>query len=188
MLKHILKPKAKKDFQRSRATLSYYLHLVIPGALIFFPTPADDLVAEGREWADSEAADGRTARRFSPGFYASLLADLGVSAVACLGSSSPATAHALNARGIAAMDLAPDGGSATSESSGGGLAAVVLALDRLLALAAATPGAIAVHSGAGGEWPEAVGTLAAAFLIRRFGFSGAAAVAWLHMVAPWMLQ
>ncbi len=160
------------------------VHLVIPGALIFFPTPADDLVSESQVWADSEAADGRTTRRFSPGFYASLLVDLGVSAVACLGSCSPATAHALNSRGIAIMDLAPDGGCSFSELDAGGLAGVVLALDRLLALAAATPGAVAVHSGAGGEWPEAVGTLAAAFLIRRFGFSGASAVAWLHMVVP----
>ncbi len=83
------------------------------------------------------------------------------------------------------MDLAPE--TAYSSPSCSTLASVVLALDRLLALAAATPGAVAVHSGAGPEWPEAVGTLAAAFLIRRFGFSGAAAVAWLHMLAPWML-
>ena len=85
------------------------------------------------------------------------------------------------------MDLALEAAPAAS-SGGGGLAAVVVALDRLLALAAATPGAVAVHSGAGAEWPVAVGTLAAAFLIRRFGFTGAAAVAWLHMLAPWMLQ
>ena len=163
------------------------VHLVIPGALIFFPTPADDLISEGQEWADSEAASGRTVRRFSPGFYASLLADLGVSAVACLGSGSPCTARALHARGIAAMDLAPEAASAAS-GGGGALAATVLALDRLLALAAAAPGAVAVHSGAGAEWPAAVGTLAAAFLIRRFGFAGAAAVAWLHMLAPWMLH
>ena len=162
------------------------VHLVIPGALIFLPTPADDLVSDGPEWADSEAADGRTARRFSPGFYASLLADLGVSAVACLGSGSPSTARALHARGIAAMDLALE--AAPAASGGDELAAIVVALDRLLALAAAAPGAVAVHSGAGAEWPAAVGTLAAAFLIRRFGFAGAAAVAWLHMLAPWMLH
>ena len=162
------------------------VYLVIPGALIFLPTPADDLDSDGPEWADSEAADGRTARRFSPGFYASLLADLGVSAVACLGSGSPATARALHTRGIAAMDLALE--AAAAASGGAPLASIILALDRLLALAAAAPGALAVHSGAGAEWPEAVGTLAAAFLIRRFDFGGAAAVAWLHMLAPWMLQ
>ena len=84
------------------------------------------------------------------------------------------------------MDLTPEG--APDATSGGELAAIVHALDRLLALASATPGAVAVHSGAGAEWPEAVGTLAAACLIRRFGFAGAAAVAGLHMRAPWMLQ
>jgi hypothetical protein len=113
----------------------------------------NNLVSDGPEWADSEAAAGRTAQRFSAlrsGFYASLLADLGVSAVACLGSGSPSTARALHARGIAAMDLALE--AAPSASGGDELAAIVVALDRPLALA------------------------------------GAAAVAWLHMLAPWMLQ
>ena len=58
------------------------------------------------------------------------------------------------------------------------------ALDRLLALARAAPGAVAVHCGAGRDWPAwSLDTLAAAFLIRRFGFSGAEAAAWVRMVA-----
>ena len=38
MLKHILKPKAKKDFQRSRATLSYYYFL--RDKMAHFPAPS----------------------------------------------------------------------------------------------------------------------------------------------------
>ena len=126
-------------------------------------------------------------RRFSPGFYASLLADLGVSAVACLGSGSPAASLAFSARGIATMDLA-QAAPLASASPCEALAAIIRALDRLLALADAKPGVIAMHSGAEAGWPEAVGTLAAAFLVRRLGFSGGGAVAWLHMAAPWMLK
>ena len=62
--------------------------------------------------------------------------------------------------------------------------ALLPALNSLLALARGAPGAVAVHGRAGGEWGAGwLGTLAAAFLISRFGFSGAEAAAWVHMVA-----
>jgi hypothetical protein len=158
------------------------VRIVAPGALLFFPTPSDD-VPDGQEWADTVSADGRTARRFTAGYYASLLADLGVSAAACLGRASPACAEALAAGGVAPLDLrlaAPPQGAGGASAAG----ALLPGLDRLLALARGAPGAVAVHGGAGGEWPAGwLGTLAAAFLISRFGFSGAEAAAWVHMVA-----
>ncbi len=156
------------------------VRVVVPGALLFFPTPSDD-VPDGQEWADSVAADGRTARRFSPGYYASLLPDLGVSEVVCLGQGSAAAARAL--AGLALLDLLlhpPANGAAADASAAG---ALLPALDRLLALARGAPGAVAVHCGAGRAWPAwSLDTLARAFLISRFGFSGAEAAAWVHLV------
>jgi hypothetical protein len=72
------------------------VRLVVPGALH---------VPDGQAWADSVTADGITAGRFSAGFYALLLADLGVSAEACLGHSSAATAQAFPAHNLATVNL-----------------------------------------------------------------------------------
>ena len=154
------------------------VQIVVPGALLLFPTPSED-VPEGQEWADSVSADGRPDRRFSAAFYASLLADLGVSAAACLGRGSAASARAFAARGVAPVNL-----RLIAPANGAGAGALLPALDHLLTLARGAPGAVALHCGAGGEWPAGwLGTLAVAFLISRLGFSGAEAAAWVHMVA-----
>jgi hypothetical protein len=162
------------------------VQMVVPGALLFFPTPSDD-VCHRRGWADTVSAEGGTRRLFAPGFYASLLADLGVSAVACLGRGSAETARAFAARGVAPLDLrllAPAHGVGRASAA----VALLPALDRLLSLARGAQGAVAVHVGSGGDWPaSSLGMLAAAFLISRFGFSGGEAAAWVHMVAPTML-
>ncbi len=89
------------------------------------------------------------------------------------------------------MDLALE--AAPAASGGDELAAIVRALDRLLALAAAAPGAVAVHSGAGAEWPAAVPRWGR---WRRRSSSGASASPgrrrWrgctCSRFAPWMLQ
>ena len=153
------------------------LHLAVPGRMFFFPSPDD--VPDGQQWADYDAGDGTTARRFSAAYYAELFTfeELNVSVVACLGQGSAAAAAAFAARGMDAVDLglAGDGSS------------LLRGLDRLLALSRAAPGAVAVHSGDGFEWPEYVGTLVAAFLISREGFDEGSAWAWLRMVSPWMV-
>ena len=145
---------------------------VVPGALFFFPTPCHS-VPDGMEWTDSVSADGSTVRRFSARFYASLLADLGVSATACLGRTSAASARDFAARGVDSADLpAP-------RAPGPG--ALLSALDRLLTLARGAPGGVAVHCGSIRSWPASrLGVMAAAFLISRFDFSGAE---WVHLVA-----
>ena len=150
------------------------LHMAVPGALYFFPTP-DDLLGD-QEWAD-HIEDGRTVRVFGAHFYAELFQDMGLSLVVCLGSSSAAAAAAFGARGIETvdLDLAADGSS------------LLRGLDRLLSLAREAPGAVAVHSGDGFEWPAYAGTLSAAFMISRFGLEEGAAKAWLGMVVPWMV-
>ena len=151
------------------------VHIVVPGALLLFPTPCDS-VPDGTEWADSVSADGSTVRHFSARYYASLLADLGVSAAACLGRTSAASARALAARGVDSADLpAP-------RAPGPG--ALLPALDRLLTLARGAPGGVAVHCDSIRSWPVSrLGVMAAALLISRFGFSGAEAAAWVHLVA-----
>ena len=150
------------------------VHAVIPGKLLFFATPDDSL--RDVDWADGARDAGRTTRTFSPAFTAALLHDLGVSAVACLGTGSAATADALARHGIEAADL----GLAADGSS------LLRGLDRLLSLAAGAPGAVAVHSGdAGGGWPGYAGTLAKALLISRAGMGEGAAGAWLGLACPW---
>jgi hypothetical protein len=162
------------------------VQMVAPGALLFFPTPSDD-ISDGQEWADSISAEGTTTRSFGPSYYASLLADLGVSAVACLGRGSAGSAQAFAARSVAPLDLrllAPAHG-ADAYAAG----TLLPALDRLITLARGAPGAVAVHIGSGSDWPaSSLSMLAAAFLIRRFGFPGEEAAAWVHMVAPNMLS
>ena len=150
------------------------LHMAVPGALYFFPTP-DDLLGD-QEWAD-HIEDGRTVRLFGAHFYAELFQDIGLSLVVCLGRSSAAAAAAFAARGIETVDLelAADGSS------------LLRGLDRLLSLAREAPGAVAVHSGDGFEWPAYAGTLSAAFMISRFGLEEGVAKAWLGMVVPWMV-
>ena len=153
------------------------LHMVVPGRLIFFPTP-DDL-PDRQHWADHVTDHGRTVRRFSAAYYAETFGfeELRVSVVACLGRGSEAAAAAFEARGVETVDLglAEDGSS------------LLRGLDRLFSLSRAVAGAVAVHSGDGFVWPEYVETLVAAFLIRREGFDEGSARAWLRMVSPWMV-
>ena len=152
------------------------VQIVVPCALLFFPTPSDS-VLDGTERADRASADGSTVRRFSARCYASLLFDLGGSAAACVGRTSAASARDLATRGLDPVHLpAP-------RAPGPG--ALFPALDRLLTLARGAPGAVAVHwRGSIRDWRgSALGVMAAAFLISRFGFSGAEAAAWAHLVA-----
>ena len=152
------------------------VHLTVPGSMFFFPSP-DDLL--NQEWADYVEDDGQTVRRFSASYYAALFEEeLNVSVVACLGQGSACAAAAFAERGIEAMDLglAEDGSS------------MLRGLDQLLAVSRAAPGAVAVHSGHGFEWPAYVGTLVTAFLISRAGFEEGSARAWLRMVSPWMVR
>ena len=150
------------------------LHMVVPGRMFFFPSP-DDL-PDGQQWADVIVSSGATTRRFSASFHAELfkVEELNVSMVACLGQGSEAATAAFEARGVEAVDLglAEDGSS------------LLRGLDRLLSLSRAVPGAVAVYSGRGPEWPGYLETLVAAFLIRREGFDEGAARAWLRMVSP----
>ena len=64
--------------------------------------------------------------------------------------------------------------------------ALLGAMDRLLSVSRAAPGAVALFPGGEGEERAAewAGTLAAAWLMAGFGFGGGAASAWVRMVCP----
>jgi hypothetical protein len=151
------------------------VHLAVPGALIFFPTPT--ILHPDQDWIDIDPRDGRPARLFSPTYYAALFHDFGVSCVVCLGRTDPAVAAAFKAEGIETEDL----GMAVDGSS------LLRGLDRLLSLSRAAPGTLAVHSGEGFEWPRYTATLAKAFMMSRLGLDEGSAGAWLGMTCPWML-
>jgi hypothetical protein len=150
------------------------VHLLAPASLYLFATPAD--LEGGRAWAD-----GAGGRRFSGAFCADLLADLGAAAVVGLDGGPASAAAAFAARGLAAADL----------GAGRGRPSLLGALDALLTAAGGgRDGAVAVHAAGGhggGEWPGWAGTLAAAFLVSRHGFRGAAAAGWVHMLCPWLV-
>ena len=146
------------------------VHVLIPGKLLLAPPPAP--LPGGQEWADSRGTGGRLERRFSAGFLADTLADLDASAVAWLGRADEDDAAAARARGLDAHELGLDPRRP----------ALLGAMDRLLAVGRAAPGAVAVFGGGGAD--GVVGTLAAAWLMREYGFGGEAARAWLRLVCP----
>jgi hypothetical protein len=149
------------------------IHTLVPGKLLLFPTPAH--LPGGQSWADVDGPGGQV-RRFSAQYLAELLADLNVSVVTCLGQTSSSSAAAFLECGLDVHDLLLNPR----------LPSLLSAIDRILALTRAAPGAVAVFcGGAGGtDWPAHVGTLAAAYLMSDFGFDAGAADAWLRMLSP----
>ena len=140
------------------------LHVLIPDKLLVLLSLAS--LPDERDWADH--GDGR--RHFSARFLAALLADLGVSAVACLGRAGDGDAAAFRAHGLDVHELGLDPRRP----------ALLPALDRLLAVSRAAPGAVALYGGdAAGA--GCVATVVAAWLMRECGFGEGAASAWVRM-------
>ena len=150
------------------------IHTLVPGKLLFFVSPHP--LPDNQAWIDVRDAGRWQERRFSADYLADLLVDLDVSVVACLGACGSGDAAAFAARDLDVHDLRLDPRRPS----------MLRAMDRLLALARAAPGAVAVFCGGGGgrEWPGHVGTLAAAYLMSDFGFDAAAADAWVRMAFP----
>ena len=149
------------------------LRVLVPDRLLSFPSPAS--LPAGQAWADASPGDAGPGRRFSAAFLAELLADLGVTAVVCLGRTGRRDAAAFQRCGLDVHDLGLDPRRP----------ALLGAMDRLLALARAAPGGVAVcgwrgdGSGVGGASVRALG---AAWLMAEGGFGSGAAEAWLGMV------
>ena len=149
------------------------LRVLVPGRLLSFPPPAS--LPAGQPWADAAPAGAEPGRRFSGGFLAALLSDLGVSAVVCLGRTGGGDAAAFGACGVDVHDLGLDARRP----------ALLRGMDRLLSLARSAPGAVAVcgwgADGAGAAGRECVGTLGAAWLMAEADFDAGSAEAWVGM-------
>ena len=152
------------------------IHVLVPGKLLLFPTPA--ALPDGQSWIDTSEPERPTVRYFSAAFLATLLADLDVSSVACLGRTDEIDADAFRACGLDVHDLALDPRRP----------ALLPAMDHLLAVSRAAPGPTALFPGrgcaGGGRGAECVESLAAAWLIARYGFGGGAAAAWVRIMCP----
>ena len=148
------------------------IHMVVPGKIICFPTPAD--LPADQHWADSDATSGGVVRRFSAAFFADLFAELGVDVAVCLHACAYDRAAFL-AQAIEVEDLHTDPASLH----------MLRAIDRFLAVAAAAPGLVALQSGSDG--PGHLGALVLSYLTSRLGFDAESAVAWVRMVHPALL-
>ena len=151
------------------------IHVLVPGKLLLFPSPQQ--LPPDQSWGDTTLRpSGTTTRHFSAAFLGDLLSELEVSAVACLGTAGERDAAAFSARGLDVHDLHLD-----PRRPG-----LLSAMDRLLAVTAAAPGAVALYGGGrgGADAPEYVGTLATAWLVGEYGFGAAAAGAWVGMLYP----
>ena len=150
------------------------IHTLVPGKLLLFPTP--EPLPDHQSWMDTCEPGSAVERRFSAAYLAQVLTDFDVSVVVCLGECSGGAAAAFEERGLDVHDLKLDPRRPS----------MLQAMDRLLALARAAPGAVAVFCGgeAGAEWPAHVGALGAAYLMRDLGFEAGAADAWVRMACP----
>ncbi len=139
------------------------LHVVVPNKLLALPSPHD--IPDGLEWADEGGV-----RRFSPSYFGSILADFGVSVALCCagpGADLPYDPAVFATYGVAAEVIPAEARSGRLLAAG----------DRLITLARAAPGAIALHGS--GEWEE--GLLLSAYLIRLHRFPARHALAWAHI-------
>jgi cell division cycle 14 len=162
-------PWGRIDMDRYRLLddpLNAGLNEVVPGELVALAGPRD---ADG----GGEYSDEAGGRRFSAGYAADLLRELGVSAVVRL-SEAEYDAATFAARGLAHLDLPfADGAPPPARVVRGFLAAVDAARAR--------GGAVAVHCRAG---LGRTGTLAALYMMARHGFAAREAMGWLRIMRP----
>ena len=151
------------------------LHVLVPGKLIAFPCPADLLGDE--KWADAGGV-----RRFSPAYFGDVFGDFDVEMVVRCGDAQYDTCG-LEQHGISVEDLPVSGNDDADDCSD--VAGMLRASDRFLTLTDLAQGAIAVH-GRGDDGSLGTGgrLLVQMYLMRRHGFGGGDAVAWMLMAHP----
>ena len=146
------------------------LHEIVPGRLLLSSCPRD--LPDGAAWADRYDPSGRfVARDFSPAFAADHLAQFDTAL--CVRVGVPRYGRdALDGTGLGLLDLFCEDAPVPEPA----------AVDRFLAAVdAAAPRTVALQ-GDGRRGPAAA--LAGAYLVRRHGFTGREAAAWLQMVRP----
>ena len=139
------------------------LHEVVPGKFIAFKGPRD---LGGAAYRDRDNGF----REFSPGFYADVFGDFGVTAVVRL-NEPLYNAEEFGARGIAVHDLEFEDCTTPPDD----------VVEAFLRVADGASGAVAVHCKAG---LGRTGTLIAVYLMRRHGFTARAAMGWLRIMRP----
>jgi cell division cycle 14 len=144
------------------------LHEIVPGKFVAMRGPKD--MEAGEMWRDVYK-DGRFLRRdFSPKHYADILLNFGVQVVVRLNEPHYAQSS-FTMDGIAVADLSFE--DCTSPP--------VDIVAKFLAIAEATPGALAVHCKAG---LGRTGTLIALYMMKNYGFTAREAMGWLRIVRP----
>ena len=139
------------------------LHVVVPDKLLALPSPSE--LPDGLAWHDEGGA-----RRFSAAYYGDILADFDVTVAVCCAGADGDLPYDPAALGVAVEVLAADAREGC----------LLAASDRLLTLARAAPGALALHGT--GAWEE--GLLLSTYLIRLHGFPAREALAWVRMAHP----
>jgi hypothetical protein len=144
------------------------LHELVPGKLLAMPCPR--LLDTPAGWEDCYVEGRFHHRSFSPAYFIDILSQFDVSLCVRLGMPRYGK-EALEGTGLELLDLCCEDEDVPDRAS----------VDRFVAAVEAEAGAVAVQSEGGAGHAAA---LAGAYMIRRHGFTGRQAAAWLRIVRP----
>ena len=151
------------EYQHYDSPANGNLHEVVPGKFVALQGPED---LGGRDYEDTEGG----ARRFSPGFYAGVLRDMGVELVVRLNEARYDAAD-FAAHGIRHLHLEFDDCTSPPDA----------VVEAFLCAVDGTAGGVAVHCRAG---LGRTGTLIGVWLMRERGFTAREAMGWLRIMRP----
>ena len=152
-----------EEYEHYDDPLNGDLHEVVPGKFIAFKGPVD---LDKAPYKDDE----RGFRSFSPDFYAGIFQDFGVAAVIRLNEPHYEGRRFVES-GMAFHDLEFEDCTAPPPA----------VVDAFLRIVDSADGPVAVHCKAG---LGRTGTLIGVYLMRRHGFTGREAIAWLRIMRP----
>jgi hypothetical protein len=169
-------------------TANGHVYTILPSRLMVFSDP--DIIPDDQLWADA-LTDSGTTRRFSALFYADLLHNLGARLIVNLGRGTAGADAVFEGAGLGYEDglLLSTCGNPGAAQAGCSTRACTAALrthDRLVTLARAGRGGIALQCGGGAQFARA-GTLVLSLLMELEGLSAGEAEAWLRLTCPQLL-
>ena len=150
------------------------MHVLVPGRFLAFTRPVDipSVTIPGQRNRRPQWTDDGERRRFGADYFLDMFEDFRVNLVLrCTPALYDATAFTNS--GIYIEELTGSGNSCQN---------LLRDMDRFMTLEQLSRGYIALECGEEGLGPSQV--LVTAFLVRRFGFSGEAAEAWLRIMHP----